>query len=132
MAFLSENQIAITTNSGFPAGCPAVLDISRNSQTAVGDETLDAQSLAVSPSKTRLVFVDNRRHRVMLVEGSQGGKFGGGLAVKTHVTDLKHGVNPFIATLTFTRLKLDDDTDGQERFLVMDRMGTVQLFSCNT
>jgi len=130
MAFLSENQIAITTDSRFPAGGPAVFTL-EGTRTAVCGETLDAQSLAVSPSQTRLVFVDSRKRRVILV-GSSGRKFSGGLAVKTHVANLEHGSNPFIAALGFTRLELADNSEGLESFLVMDRMGTIQLFSCNT
>ncbi|KAH0538883.1 hypothetical protein FGG08_004539 [Glutinoglossum americanum] len=134
IAFLSENSIAITTDSRFPAGCPSVFDIERKTRIAFGgeNETLDAQSLAVSPSEKRLVFVDSYRHRVILVKGSPQGRFNSGIAVKTRVTDLKHGSNLFIAALAFTHLKLEDgNIDEQEKILVMDRMGTIQLFSCN-
>jgi hypothetical protein len=68
----------------------------------------------------------------MLVESSPGGMFGSGIAEERHVTNLKRGVNPFIAALAFTRLKLDGNADGPESFLVMDRMGTIRLFSCNS
>jgi hypothetical protein len=134
MAFMSADQsadqIAFTTNSDFPAGCPAILNIQTNKPTAFSDRPLKAQSLAVSPSAKRLVFVDSCRHRVMLVESSPGGSFDSGVRAQTDVTRLKRGRNPFIAAITFTHLKSEEgDTDyGRERFLVMDRMGKIQLF----
>lgn len=131
---MSENLIAFTAVSGFPAGCPAVLDMQRKTRTALGDDALDAQSLAVSPSGRRLAFVDEDKHKVILVESSPRGRFDGGVAGQTHITTLKHGSKFFIAALTFTSLASEDDgdSDGLERLLVLDRTGRVQLFSCNT
>ncbi|KAI9767629.1 MAG: hypothetical protein M1839_004460 [Geoglossum umbratile] len=133
IAFLSADHISITTSSRFSGGCPAIFDMRKNARTVLTDETKGAQSLAVSPSKKRLVFVDNDTHTVMLVESSPGGIFGKGISVTTRVTQLGSVGNPFIAALTFTQLRLEDGSvDGRERFLVMDRMGTIQLFSCKT
>jgi len=133
MAFLSENQIAITTQSGFESGPPAIFDISRDTRTALSAKTVDAQSLAVSPSNKRLVFIDSRQTRVVLVESSPGGIFSSGIAKERHVRKLKPArrVNSFVAALAFTRFKSNGNADEQEGFLVMDRMCTIQLFSCN-
>ncbi|XTI85373.1 hypothetical protein V2W45_243899 [Cenococcum geophilum] len=134
MAFMSTDQsadqIAFTTDSDFPAGCPTILDIQTNKSTAFSDKPLKAQSLAVSPSAKRLVFVDSCRHTVMLVESSPGGSFDRGVRAQTDVTSLKRGRNPFIAAVAFTHSRSEegDTDDGRERFLVMNRMGKIQLF----
>jgi len=132
IGFIGSDHVAYTTISRFPAGCPAVLNLENRTRTAFSnevDEVVDAQSLAVSPSGKRLVFVDGPKHRAMLIESSPRGSFNREIAPRTQVTTLRRGSNPFIAALAFTQLMLEDGSiDGRERCLVLDRMGTIQLF----
>ena len=89
----------------------------------------NAQSLAISPSAKRLVFVDTKYHKVVLVESSSPGSFDTRIRER-EVTAVEHGNNTFIAALTFT---LEDVRhDGRERLLVLDRQGIIQLLLCET